>query len=483
MADIYCRSADGNDADDGSTWALADATAAAAITAAGAGGKAYLSDNHAEATGAAVTLACSTNPASPTIIMSVNDSGDPQPPTALLVGASISTGAGNFILLITGFGLFKYVKFIRPGTNSANLNIGTASTPFLLRFENVTFEMSTTSASATLAIGGNTNSVDDSGCEFEDSVVTFGSVSQSILIRAPFVWRGGSAAATGSVPTSLFVPANGVSANSLIRGVDLSAFGSGKNLVNVAAATYGSYEFVNCLLGASVSATTGTHPGPGGVTVSLVNCNVSGTTTPRNEWWGYQGNWITETTIVRTGGANDGTTALSYRMTSSAAASLYSPLVWKSGYIQNNNTGSAITLTVHVVTDNVTLTDKEAWIEVEYLGTASSTLQSAITDHAADDAFFLGAGASQTTSTETWTTTGLATPVKQQLSVSFTPQVKGQIRFRVMLGKASTTMYLCPEAALSDQGSAAQYQVAPGVYLMAPASAGGGGGASIVRIP
>ena len=36
MADIYLSSVDGSDSDDGSTWALAKATLAAALTAAGA---------------------------------------------------------------------------------------------------------------------------------------------------------------------------------------------------------------------------------------------------------------------------------------------------------------------------------------------------------------------------------------------------------------------------------------------------------------
>jgi hypothetical protein len=69
----------------------------------------------------------------------------------------------------------------------------------------------------------------------------------------------------------------------------------------------------------------------------------------------------------------------------------------------------------------------------------------------------------------------LTTPVKQELSVTFTPEEKGPIRFRVMLGKASTVMYLCPEAVVSSQASAAQYQIAEGVYLLAPPAGGGGG--------
>ncbi len=48
MAVIYLRSTDGNDLDDGLTWATARATLANALTAAGAGGTVYVSQNHAE---------------------------------------------------------------------------------------------------------------------------------------------------------------------------------------------------------------------------------------------------------------------------------------------------------------------------------------------------------------------------------------------------------------------------------------------------
>ena len=474
MADIFLRSTDGSDGDNGSTWALAKATAAAAITAAGSGGKIYASDNHSEVAGAAITLACSTDPAQPNVIMSVDDNGNPEPPTALLTGATISTGVGNFILSVTGFGVFRQIKFVRPGISGAALLIGGAATPVWQRFEDCIFELSTTGTAARVTMGVSSANIDDSQVEWQDVQVTFGATAQGINAIVPLTWIGGSAAATGTVPTTLFLPTAGLGADVTIRGVDLSAFNSGNSLVNVSTGTIGHYKFINCKLGASVTATTGTHPGQGGVTVELLNCD-SGDTNYRNEWWGYQGNYVTETTIVRTGGATDGATPISYELTSSAAASQYSPLVWRAGYVWNDTIGSAITLTVHVITDNVTLTDKEAWLEVEYLGTSGSTQQSLITDHAADDAFYLGSGANQATSSEAWTTTGLTTPVKQELSVTFTPEEKGPIRFRVMLGKASTVMYLCPEAVVSSQASAAQYQIAEGVYLLAPPAGGGGG--------
>jgi hypothetical protein len=93
------------------------------------------------------------------------------------------------------------------------------------------------------------------------------------------------------------------------------------------------------------------------------------------------------------------------------------------------------------VTDGVTLTDKEAWLEVEYPGTSGFPVSS----FASDKAGILASAANQTSSSVTWTTTGLSGPVKQKLAVTLTPQEKGVIRARVMLAKASTTLWYCPK--------------------------------------
>ena len=56
MATIYVRSTDGNNADNGSTWALAKATIAGAAAIDAAGDTVFVSDAHAESTAGAVTL-------------------------------------------------------------------------------------------------------------------------------------------------------------------------------------------------------------------------------------------------------------------------------------------------------------------------------------------------------------------------------------------------------------------------------------------
>lgn len=157
----------------------------------------------------------------------------------------------------------------------------------------------------------------------------------------------------------------------------------------------------------------------------------------------YAGSTKQETTVVRTGGASDGTTPLSWRLASNTLAE-YPTLVHESPEIVrwNETIGSAITATIEILTDNVTLTDAECWLEVQYLGTSGFPLSLFISDAKAD---ILATAANQTTSTEAWTTTGIGTPVKQKLSVTFTPQEKGFIHAVVKLAKPSTTVYVDPE--------------------------------------
>jgi len=100
---VYLRSSDGNNADSGATWALAKATLAdtggtGALTAAGAGGTVYVSDNHAETQATTMTLASPGTAASPVRIICVDDAAEP--PTARAITATVST-TGPAALAIT----------------------------------------------------------------------------------------------------------------------------------------------------------------------------------------------------------------------------------------------------------------------------------------------------------------------------------------------------------------------------------------------
>ena len=107
MANIYVRSTDGNNVDNGSTWALAkaDLTGAAAIDA--AGDRIWVSQVHAESTAAAISFAWAGSAASPIWVCCGNDGASP--PTALATTATVTTTGNSSITLASANSQYVYV--------------------------------------------------------------------------------------------------------------------------------------------------------------------------------------------------------------------------------------------------------------------------------------------------------------------------------------------------------------------------------------
>lgn len=421
----------------GTSWADAYATLTAAFAGSSAGDVLYVSEDHVETTAAAVTLTSPGTAASPCQIICVDHAGTVPPVSAdLRTTATVST-TGASTIAFAGFAYSEGVTYSSgDSSNAASISFNSTSA-WCWEIRNCGLKLNNTSSSSRINIGTSAQVIEK--LILRNVVLTFGATGQGIqMSHVMFEWLNATSALGGTIPTTLFNTATRL-ADVKITGVDLSAAGSGKNLINVAG-TGAFFRLLDCKLGSSVAITTGTHPGPGGTEVTLVNCD-SADTNYRYHKQDYRGTITNETTIVRTGGASDGTTPVSRKMVSTANTKFYSPL--ESDWIRLwNESTSSITLTIPVITDNVTLKDNDAWIEVEYLGTASFPLGNYASDAPAD---VLNAGTNQATdAASTWTTTGLTTPVKQSLSVTFTPAHKGVIRARVMLAKASATMYFDP---------------------------------------
>jgi hypothetical protein len=427
----YVRSTDGNDADTGLTWALAKATLAGALAVAAAGERVWVSQAHAETQASAMTLTSAGTAASPVEILCGNDAAEP--PTALATTATIST-TGNSGITINGFAYHYGIAFnCGSGANSPILSLcNTAGNGQI--FDTCTLAILATGTGSYIIVNG-ANAI----WTLVDSKLVFGNVSQVIYAvngGGMLTMIGGNIAATGSVPTTPFK--SFYPGHIRLRGVDLSAFGAGKSLVLMETSAM-LCRFEQCKLGASVALTTGAAAG---AEVFLSNSDSADTQYRMQLHAPFAGDIYSETTVVRTGGASDGTTPLSHKMVSSANAKFVRPLYGPELVIYNAVVGSAKTATVEIVHDSLTaLTDAEVWLEVEYLGTSGFPLSLFLTDRAAD---ILATPADQTASSIAWTTTGLTNPNKQKLAVTFTPQEVGIIRCRVALAKASYTVYVDP---------------------------------------
>jgi hypothetical protein len=425
---------------DGLSWANAELTAAA-VDAADAAGDRWLFDyRHSESTAGAVTLAVAGTLASPSQLLSVTQSGGAGV-SSLTAGAIISTTGANALSLTGNF--YAFGLNFQSGSSSfnANLNCGTSSSIDRQVYEDCTLHLSNTSTNSRISLGGGSQA-GSSSYEWVNCIVRFGSASQFILVASgQFVWRGGGLSASGTDPTYL-LNAGARPNRVLLEGLDLSEGATGMNLF----ATSGNGNLItirNCKLPASWSGSLwNTVPTTMGARAEMYNCSASDT---NYALWveDYAGSIKHETTRVKTGGASDGTTPLSWVMASSANAE-YPAIILRSPEIQkwNETTGSAITVTVDFLHDSATnLQDDEIWLEVEYLGTSGFPLAVFADDAVAD---VIATPADQTTSAATWTTTGMANPNEQKLSVTFTPQEKGLIIARVCVGLASKTVYIDP---------------------------------------
>lgn len=442
-ANYYVRSAAAGTGD-GSTWANAYTTLAAALTARAAGDVFWVADDHAETQSATMTLTAPGTAASRNRILCVNTHVT-EPPTALATSCTVSTSSTG-IMNFAGFAYSYGIAYAVGNTAS------TASMSFLSAsswgwsFDSGALRITSTSSASKINFGLVTSSAaDDQYLELVNTPLQFGNAGQSVQIgKIRLIWRNTASAIAGTAPTTLFVLAADTAGRVEVSGVDLSALGSGKNLVAVGTASVGPTDlyFRNCQLGSSVSVITGAITGQGAIRVYLDNSD-SGNVNYRMEHYSYQGSVKTETVDVRTSGASDGTTPISWKMTSlSTGPALFSPLESAPIVIWNETTGSSMTATIEILHDSTTaLKNDEVWTRCEYLGTSGVPLSTYVSNRVADA---MTTAANQTTSSATWTTTGLTNPNTQKLVTTFTPQVKGLVACRVMLAKANYSVFVDP---------------------------------------
>lgn len=440
MADIYVRSTDGSDSDNGSTWALAKATLAGAAAIDAAGDTVYVSQAHAGSASSSTTYALAGTPSNPVRVLCVNDAAEP--PTALATTATITT-TGTSSITITGSAyVYGLTMNTGTGTGSSTISLNTAAAASIQSYEQCAFNAVSTGTNGHVYV--NADGIQSQRTDWRNCNLSFANTASRLRVCGEFNWRGGSLTAGVAVPNALLTFRGASSdrpALARTEGVDLSQLGSGKALVDLASFKVGEAWFIDCKLGSAVSATTGSWEGPGGHV--YIHNSDSADTNYRREQHGYEGSVYTETTVVRTGGATIGSTGVSFRMVSSANARYpMLPLrTFTEGAIWSDATGSSKTVTLEVVTDGVTLKDDECWLEVSYLGTSGVPLATLASDAKAG---VLTTAANQASSSVGWTTTGLSSPVKQKLEVSFTPQEVGAYRIAVVLAKPSTTVYFCP---------------------------------------
>lgn len=481
MANFYVRSAAAG-AGTGADWANAFTTLTAALSGRAATDVIWVANDHSESTAGAVTLTCPTTPGLQILGVNTNST---EPPTALnsTPAAIVAVGASNSELIVNGFAYINAITF-NGGTNassSCRVSLGVAATPHGLVLDNCALVLRTASSTAFMPFGSAaSSSSDDVSVRLINTTLKFGNAGQSLTMRGGRMhFKNVTLDSSGSTPTTLITGANACNGSLLWEDSDLSgeAF---TNLVNQSTFT-STYDitFRNCKLPASIVPVTGAHPGPGGLTLRMHNCD-SADTHIRFEEDSYQGVLANKTGAwVRTGGATakDGTAFSVFVF--GVNANFFSPLRCIEFARYNNVIGSSQAAIVEILRDSVTnLTNANIWLELSYLGTSGVPQGTIGSDRAAT---IMTTPADHASSSVTWDTTGMANPKKQKLSVTFTAQEEGWLIGRVMVAINSSSIYVDPIMTVGAQ-AAGTVDLLPGFGLV-ELPAGSGGGITRARLP
>jgi hypothetical protein len=235
-----------------------------------------------------------------------------------------------------------------------------------------------------------------------------------------------------------------------ISGADFSGFTNETTceLLQLVPTEYCSQLLTNCKTAATWVPFTSDRPAASHK-ATLINVGPSDSPTSLIERT-FHADLVSSTSIYRTGGAKPEDIETAWLITTESTCSeggpYYAP--WLYGTI--DATGSK-TFTAHITNDTADLTDAEAWLEVEYLGTSDSPLSTLASDQRASPTATAAAQTDDTTST--WNGTGPSFAYKQKLAVTATVGEAGQYRARVVVGKASIAssayLYVDPKVVVS----------------------------------
>jgi hypothetical protein len=399
MSNVYVRSGAAG-AGTGADWANAYTTLAAAFTAKAAGDVFYVSDDHAETQASAMTLTSPGTAAAPCFVYCVNHAGTVPPVSAdLATTATITTTGANALAIASGVAYFYGITFnAGSGAVNAKLNIASAGAASFFMFNSCTLaKLGTTGIAAAVGFGPSSTSALSVGVALVNTKVQFGATADTMSVGyCDFVWKNTASAISGAAfPTSLFSGA--LPGTIQLEAVDLSALGSGKTIVGATSAPK-HISLKDCKLGASVTiAATPTAF----VTETVVSRIDSSGTNYIEQKYTYAGTQTDETTIIRTSGASDGTTAKSRKIVTTANSKWQFPFEATPIAIWQDST-SAATATLEGVWNAAALPNNdEIWFDLEYLGAAGNPQGSFATGTKADG---LASGSALTASTQAWDT-------------------------------------------------------------------------------
>jgi hypothetical protein len=392
MAAYFVRSAAGGTAT-GASWTNAYTSLHNALAGSvAAGDTIWVADDHAEVNSSSVAWAFPGTLTSPNFVYCVDHTVTSPIASSVKTGATITSNSGATLMFDNSsvtFYVYVYgIAFTADGFSFWFLNSSQVGS--------VTLD----TCSITLT-SGNVDGIDLGGSSVEwiNTPVQFGATGQSLLLKArSFVWRD-TAAALGvtTFPTSLVTESsNSFTSNALLRNLDLSGMASSSTIYSIGS-NFGQLQVVDCKTGSGV--VLATTPVTRGFSYCVMSKSDSSGTTSQLSKIVYEGAQYTETAVVRTGGASDGT-GFSRRFVTTANVVWWTPFDALPIAIWNTVTGANVNVTLYGIWNSASLPNNDqSWFDVEYLGTAASPRLSLATGTKANN---LATGTALTADTSAW---------------------------------------------------------------------------------
>lgn len=333
----------------------------------------WVDKTYAEGGGAALTVTFQGSLTTPHRIVGVTNTGSLPVAADRASGAAIATtGSFALTLAVSGANACNYVSNIAfsAGTGAgaaANLNVTSAQNQ-LWTFDTCSFAVPITANASVIQFGTSTNVTTNFVQRFElyNCTMTFGSASAALVVNGELLWRGGSFAASGALPTAISIQR---CSKAVFEGIDFSTM-AGKTIVTFGLSMPSKVTFKDCKM-PSTAYTRASSIGNPGQEVLFTRTDSAGTNWVL-EKYAYGGSQIAMATAIRTGGAAgpDGT-GIGWRVLTDANPHRLKPY---EGIPFSYWFGSgAQTIDIYGGIAAAALpTNIEMWFDIEYLGAAGN---------------------------------------------------------------------------------------------------------------
>lgn len=354
----------------------------------------FVSHDHAETQSTTLTFGSATQIRT---VLCVSRTGASLPPTSadLATTGQISTTGGTNITIQ---GVYCYGLTFTAGNTTTAANITFSSTGITVILDKCALKLGGTNAASRINSSGTFQGI----AVLQNTTVEFGNVSQRISMpdSGNLEWSGAlSGIAGANIPTVLLQSAGGNSGRSslLATGIDLSMLNTA---IWASTNISGRIVFRDTRLHASLTLST-TNTSDSASYFLLHNCDDS--TNNRNYRFQevyHRGAVVSETGVIRAGGASDGVTGVSHRYYVSTSGTASEHLVGNFIGKRQNAVGSAVTMTVEAIAFTSTIpTNAQLWLDAQAL-TNSAYPQAEILSSGLSDRLATASNLSATT--ENW---------------------------------------------------------------------------------